>query len=166
MTMLNEVTPLLAPPPKLGATGQETARKAAEIVAKRDKSFVVPDAAQRRALRMAFAARDHVLYGKAFDIVRIEPGERFDLASIEEIERHWRRITIYEIKSTGKEKVCCQFTRYFFSISTAELLTAQDLREKYRFLFVNTTTGDQMDLSLREVFARAKGIYPTWSIQF
>jgi len=31
---------------------------------------------------------------------------------------------------------------------------------------VNTRTHAHVELTLREVFARARGIYPTWSIQF
>ena len=58
------------------------------------------------------------------------------------------------------------FRRYFFSLSTAELLVAQNLGERYRFAFVNTRTRTFVELTLQEIFARARGIYPMWSIQF
>lgn len=156
---------LLDPDHKLGGNSQQTAKRAAEIVIKTKPGFLIPDKIQRRTLRIAFAARDHALYGKAFDIVRIE-GELFDLSDPDEVEKNWSRIKIYEIKSTGKKTVKEDFKGYFFSISTAELLTAQDLKEKYGFLFVNTNTGKIEEMGLREIFAKAKGIYPTWSIQF
>ena len=35
-----------------------------------------------------------------------------------------------------------------------------------KFEFVNTTTGDFLELDLVGIFARARGIYPTWSISF
>ena len=157
---------LIEPEHKLAGNSQQTAKRAAEIVKKADPRFVVPDADERKALRMAFAARNYVLYGKALDIVKIEDGEPFSLKVVDEIERNRDRLTIYEIKSTGKEGVNEKFERYFFSISTAELLTAQDLKAKYRFLFVNTKTGEKMELTLKEVLSRAKGFYPAWSIQF
>lgn len=46
------------------------------------------------------------------------------------------------------------------------MLVAQSLKEKFRFIFVNTKTGSFLELSLQEVLAKARGIYPTWSIQF
>ena len=72
---------------------------------------------------------------------------------------------MWEIKSTKKE-VGEDFSGYFFSLSTAELLVAQSLGEQYRFLFINTTTGTMLDLSLQEVYSKARAIYPTWSVQF
>ncbi|WP_156041536.1 hypothetical protein [Chondromyces apiculatus] len=113
---------------------------------------------------MAFAQCDYVLYGKAFDIIKVS-GD-VDLESTDDIRNHLDRVTIYEIKSTSKEKVTADFRGYFFSLSTAELLVAQTLGDRYRFAFVNTRTRTHVDLALREVMARARGIYPTWSIQF
>jgi hypothetical protein len=55
---------------------------------------------------------------------------------------------------------------YFFSLSTAELLIAQSLQEKYRFVMVNTKTTAHIELTLTEVFARARAIYPSWSVRF
>jgi hypothetical protein len=45
-------------------------------------------------------------------------------------------------------------------------LVAQNLREQYKFAFVNIKTEDFLELSLAEVFTKAIGIYPTWSIKF
>jgi len=53
-----------------------------------------------------------------------------------------------------------------FGLTTAELLVAQNLGDRYRFIFVNTVTGHTMELKLNELFAKAKGIYPQWSISF
>lgn len=35
-----------------------------------------------------------------------------------------------------------------------------------RRVLVNTLTGESMELKLNEIFAKAKGIYPQWSISF
>jgi hypothetical protein len=55
---------------------------------------------------------------------------------------------------------------YFFALTAAEVLVAQSLKSQFRFIFVNTVTGAHIELMLSEVFARDRGIYPTWSISF
>jgi hypothetical protein len=46
------------------------------------------------------------------------------------------------------------------------VLVAQSLKKQFRFVFVNTATGEHLEMNLQEIFARARGIYPTWSISF
>lgn len=58
------------------------------------------------------------------------------------------------------------FRGYFFALTTAELLVSQSLGKQFGFAFVNTVTGDHMELTLQQLFARSRGIYPTWSIKF
>jgi len=103
-------------------------------------------------------------YSKAFDLVRCDVGVNYD--DVDDIRKNLNKIVIYEIKSTNKISVKADFSGYFFSISTAELLTAQNLGERYRFAFVNTISKTYFDLSLKDIFVKAKGIYPAWSIQF
>jgi hypothetical protein len=88
-----------------------------------------------------------------------------DLTNIALVKRRLSEIIIYEVKSTRKP-LKADFGSFFFALSAAELLVAQGLKEQFRFAFVNTVTGAHMDLTLREVFARARGIYATWSISF
>jgi hypothetical protein len=145
------------------ATGNTTARRAAEILTSKGLGFLVPTAKQKKNLVVAFAKRDMIVYGKAFDIVRLSG--RVDLNHLEEIEQHLERITLYEIKSTAKE-VGVGFEGYFFGLTAAELLVSQSLKSRFKFIFVNTNTGNHIELSLSQMFARAKGIYPTWSILF
>jgi hypothetical protein len=57
-------------------------------------------------------------------------------------------------------------TAFSEALTAAEVLVAQSLKEQFRFLFVNTVTGSFLELRLNEVFAKARGIYPTWSISF
>jgi hypothetical protein len=74
-------------------------------------------------------------------------------------------IQLYEVKSSART-LKPGFASYFFSLSTAELLVAQSLGDNFRFAFVNIHSGEVLDLSLREVFARARAIYPSWSVKF
>lgn len=145
-------------------SGQQTAKAAAKLLLELDSGFMIPTAKQREALLVAFVLEGFVVYGKAFDIVKLARPIKLDDAS--EVRKNLDAVTLYEIKSTNKESVTPNFDRYFFSLSTAELLVAQNLGSRYRFAFVNVRTRTHIELTLREVFAKAKGIYPTWSIQF
>lgn len=143
-------------------TGQRTAKIAAEIL--REKGFIVPTAAQREALLIAFVRAGYVIYGKAFDVVKCKVP--VDLASSDEVLKHIEAVRLFEIKSTNKATVKPDFRGCFFSLSTAELLVAQNLSTHYGFVFVNTRTREHKELTLLDLFKRARGIYPTWSIQF
>ena len=145
-------------------SGQQTAKLAAAVLLELDAGFMVPTAKQREAILIAFVLEGFVVYGRAFDIVKLS--KPFKLDDPSEIRRNIDAITLYEIKSTNKAGIMPNFERYFFSLSTAELLVAQNLGPRYRFAFVNIRTRTHIELTLREVFARAKGIYPTWSISF
>lgn len=89
-----------------------------------------------------------------------------DLDSAESIYERIDDLLVCEIKSTNNPSVKERFAGYFFAITAGEMLTAQSLGDRYRFVFVNTITRELLDLSLREIFARSRGIYPTWSVRF
>jgi hypothetical protein len=144
-------------------SGHATAKKALSMVHK--SGYEIPTPVGRRNLAMAFAAKGCVVYGKAFDCFRVTGDDPLDLSDLSQVQQRIDDVTLCEVKSTRK-KVGDEFGGYFFSISTAELLVAQSLGTQYRFLFVNTTTGTLLNLSLQDVYAKARAIYPTWSVQF
>ena len=149
---------------KLGGTTQAAAKRAAEYLLSLDQGFHVPSKTERKNILVAFAERGLALHSKAFDIVKSDV--TLDYKVLTEVRKNLRFLVIYEIKSTSNKNVKEDFGRHFFSISPAEMLTAQNLRERYRFVFVNTLTNTVLDLSLKEIYEKAKGIYPSWSIQF
>lgn len=112
---------------------------------------------------MAFAKRDMIVYGKAFDVIRLT--EPVNLDSVNEVETHLSKLLLCEIKSTKKD-MAADFRGYFFGLTAAEVLVAQNLKAQFRFIFVNTVSGAHLELQLNEIFAKARGIYPTWSISF
>ncbi len=146
------------------ASNQATARLAAAILAGHEAGYVVPTARQREAILVAFVREGYVVYGKAFDVVHLR--RNVDLNDEDAIRQHLDAIVLCEVKSTRKENVPADFRGHFFSLSTAELLVAQNLGSHYRFVFVNTHTKSYIELSLSEMFARSRGIYPSWSIMF
>lgn len=142
-------------------TGQKTARKAAAILVSKNVGFVIPTAREKLNLLVAFAKRGKVVYGRAFDIVKLT--EPVDLADLAEVEKSLSGITIFEIKSTRKI-LKADFSAFFFSLTGAEVHVAQSLKKQFKFALVNTTTGEHLELDLAEIFGRAKGIYSGWSI--
>jgi hypothetical protein len=144
-------------------SGRQTAGIASRILEQKRIGFHVPTPRLRTALLIEFARRGYAIYANAFDIIRMSDPEK----PIDEIDpaRDFDELIIYEIKSTNRV-LNSEWSRYFFSLSTAELLIAQSLQHRFRFAFVNITTKEHLELGLTDVFARAAAIYPSWSIRF
>jgi hypothetical protein len=156
-------------PPEAGelafSSNQATAERAKRILC-RTPDFREVSAAERSAIAAAFAARNFVVYGKAFDLVQI--GDlALDLSDAAALDSAIRRseLTLIEVKSTSADRDD-EFRGHFFSMSTAELLVAQSLGSLFKFAFVNTRTGNYRVVTLQDIYRRARAIYPTWSIRF
>lgn len=147
-------------------SGSSTAKKAVAMLTSGDSSFRSPTRAHRRNLAMAFAGQDKIVYGRAFDAVRIPTEVEVDLDDLGSVESHLPNLTLYEIKSTNRTNLEDDFKGYFFALTTAELLVAQSLGDQFRFLLVHTLTGARLELSLQDLFQRARSIYPSWSVLF
>ncbi len=144
-------------------SGQKTAKAAAAILVAKKAGFIIPTGKQRQNLLVAFAKRGKVVYGKAFDVIKFSAP--VDLDELAEVEKHLEQIKVFEVKSTRK-KLRSDFSGYFFALTAAEVLVAQSLKKQFGFVLVNTGTREHLEMTLSEIFARAKGIYPTWSICF
>ena len=149
--------------PRPFTTGNATAKKAVAILVNKNIGFMLPTLKQRQNLLIAFVKKNMVVYGRAFDIVKLL-GE-VNLDDLASVEKNLDKIRIYEIKSTNKN-LAPDFSKYFFGISAAEVLVAQSLKGYFKFIFVNINTGDFIEMDVVQMFARAKGIYPSWSISF
>ena len=147
-------------------SNQATANRAKAILCNASAAYRDPTAVERSSIAAAFAAKNFVVYGRAFDLVELEdqgltlsdPG-----ALAKAIDEH--ALALVEVKSTSANRDE-HFRGHFFSMSTAELLVAQSLGPLFKFAFVNTTTGHYRLVTLQDVFRRARAIYPTWSIRF
>lgn len=144
--------------------GHRTARAAVAYLQSLGEGYHEPTRSERDALLVAFAKARLPLYGAAFDVVRAPAS--IDLSSAEDIHANLDNILICEVKSTNRVNMRADFSGYFFNITAGELLTAQALGDRYRFLFVNTVTQSHIERSLQEVFGAAKGMYPAWHIRF
>jgi hypothetical protein len=150
-------------PLQANKSGSATAKKAAQILVAKNVGYIIPTARQKKNLVVAFAKRDMIVYGKAFDVLHLRAPVNLDL--LEEVESRLDDIMLCEIKSTNQE-FGSDFRGYFFALTAAEVLVSQSLKEQFLFIFVNTITGAHLELPLNKVFAKARGIYPTWSISF
>lgn len=144
--------------------GHQTAKRAADLLVDTEAGYHIPTRKERDALLVGFAMHRRVLYGAAFDVVRLSGP--VELADAEAIASGIDLITICEIKSTNRPALKSDLKGYFFNITAAELLTAQSLGAQYRFLFVNSLTGQHVEMSLNEIFGRARAMYPAWHIRF
>jgi hypothetical protein len=149
--------------PGIPKSGSTTAAKAASLLVAKNLGYIIPTTRQKRNLVVAFVKRDMIVYGKAFDVLHLKGN--VDLDSLAEVESRLDDIVVCEIKSTNQQ-FADDFRGYFFALTAAEVLVAQSLKARFRFIFVNITTGKHLELPLNEVFAKARGIYPTWSISF
>jgi hypothetical protein len=149
--------------PRILESGGTTAAKAARLLVAKNLGYVIPTGRQKKNLVVAFAKRDMIVYGKAFDILHLKGAVELD--SLDDVESRLDDILVCEIKSTNQE-FADDFRGYFFALTAAEVLVAQSLKARFRFIFVNIATGKHLELPLNQVFAKARGIYPTWSISF
>lgn len=158
--------PLPVLEPGTGTSGSSTAKTAMAMLTQGDPAFVEPTKTQRRNLAMAFAAEDRIVYGRAFDAVRIPSGVEIDFDDLDSVTSNVGELLLYEVKSTNRAKLGEDFKGYFFALTTAELLVAQSLGAQFRFLLIHTLTGHRMELTLQDLFKKALSIYPSWSVRF
>ena len=144
-------------------SGQLTSRRAAQILAEKSSKYVIPTASQRQNLLVAFAKTGKAVYGRAFDLVKLE--RPLNLSDLHEVESHLSTVTLIEVKST-KKQLPPDFAGFFFALTGGEVLVAQSLKSQFRFALVNTVSEDYLEMSLGDIFSRARGIYPTWSVSF
>jgi hypothetical protein len=160
---VDEEVRALAEAARVEVSRNQTARAAAQILLRANCGYVLPTASQKRLLLVEFARRNLVVYGRAFDIVKLLGP--VDLDDAVDVSRKIEKITLCEIKSS-RRKLPEDFRGYFFALTAAELLVAQGLKTRFKFVLVNTATHAHVELTLQELFATARGIYPTWSIMF
>ena len=144
--------------------GQQTARIAIKVLLDKQLGFHEPTPTERDALLVGFAMQGQALPRSAFDMIRLS--RPVNLSNPAEIAGNMDAVTIYEIKSTNRKNIKADLRGYFFNITGPELLAAQALGAKFRFAFVNTLTRDYEEMTLTEVFARSRGMYPAYHIKF
>src|SRR5687767_13756634 len=90
----------LASKPPESETGKNTAERAAGMLVATGQGWMRPSAAQRRQLAVAMAEDGKIVYGAAFDLVKVPP--EVDLDDAASIRAGIRKVVFYEVKSTNK----------------------------------------------------------------
>ena len=123
------------------ASRNQTAKKAEQILLQSGKGFFLPTAKQKRLLLVEFARQNLVVYGKAFDVVR--GAVNLNLDDSAEIAAKLDTIVLCEVKSSNRN-LPDNFKGYFFALTTAELLVAQNFqgafqvrlcKHRYRYVY-------------------------------
>lgn len=151
-------------PPQQKTINVATSRRAIKILLNDHHGFRWPTQSERRELLVGFAMLGFALPGAAYDIVQID-GD-VDLGDRDSISSNLDAITLCEIKSTNRVAMKEDLKGYFFNVTAAELLVAQTLGKRFKFAFVNVLTRSLQLLSLPEVMAKSRGLYPAWHIRF
>jgi hypothetical protein len=143
---------------------KQTASKAVQILLNKKQGFRDLSREEKKNFAVVLARNNMIIYGNAFDLIRSK--KEIDFTNEFDIEKNLKSITVYEVKSTQQQNMKKDFSGYFFDLTTAELLVAQSLKNYFKFAFVNTVTKEYMEMTLNQVFAKSKGIYPKWAIRF
>src|SRR5260370_40988994 len=109
-----EAIEALREPALAEASRNQTAKRAAQILLRSNSGFVVPTAKQKRLLLVEFARQNFVVYGKAFDVVKLAGTVNLDDAS--DVEQNLDKIVLCEIKSSSR-KLPEDFKGYFFALT-------------------------------------------------
>ena len=155
--------------PAVTESNKQTAEVAKQwlVESKADRGYRTLRPRERVRIVQAFAARNKVVYGQAFDLIRIPPRSEIDFDDLALVTGAVKEgaVVLVEVKAAKRARKGSHFKEHFFSISTAELLVAQSLGELYKFAFVNVDAKECYEVSLRQIYSRTKAIYPTWSIR-
>ena len=76
-------------------SGRQTANIAARMLVEKNIGFVLPTGTERQNLLVAFAKTGGVVYGRAFDLVRLSAAVNLDDET--DVARNLREITLYEV---------------------------------------------------------------------
>jgi len=118
---MDEETTTLAEAAKNETSRQQTAKRAVQILKGKNLGFHVPTAEEKQNLLVAFAKKNLVIYGNAFDALKLLNPVNLD--SLHEIEEHLDDIILYEVKSTNRKNIGNDFRGYFFALTTASCLS-------------------------------------------
>jgi hypothetical protein len=101
---------------------QRTASLAVKLLVESNPEYRAVDKVSRGNLAAAFARKGSVIYGRAFDAVRVAGPADLDLTSEKERLRPGAldRITLIEVKSTNRTSLPESFAGYFFALTTAD----------------------------------------------
>ena len=94
--------------PGVFQSGQTTAKMAAKILVAKKDGFIVPNAKQKQNLLVAFAKKGKVVYGKAFDIVKLS--SFVNLNDLVDLEKNLQKVI--EGRHNLFEKVGIKIKKY------------------------------------------------------
>ena len=122
------------------------------------KGFVRPSRDQRKKIKEFYEKKGKTIENSGFDVISID-----EISAIGKKE-----ITLYEVKTTGVKRgefIEKNFSGLGFTLSEKEKSNAEQLKSKYKFIFVNLNKKLFKIYNLKDFFNNnISNIYETWSI--
>ena len=110
-------------------------------------------AKEKNTLFVAYARKNKVVHKRAFDLIRISA--KIDFSSEASIMENIENITFIEVKSTKMSKDV-NFSGQFFGLTMREMIMGQTYKNKYRFIFVDVTSENTLEMDLKKLYSRMK----------
>ena len=89
----------------MSLTKKGQAKLAEKILVNKGIGFQIPTSEQKITLQIEFAKKGKVIYGKAYDIIKIENSITIDLDDPVDVANKIDNIILIEIKSTGQKRI-------------------------------------------------------------
>ena len=119
----------------------------------RNQKFKELTAEEKNTLLVAYARKKKVVHKKAFDLIRISA--KIDFSSESSIMKNIENITFIEVKATKNAKDA-KFSGQFFGLTMREMIMGQTYKNKYRFIFVDVTSENTLEMDLKKLYSRMK----------
>ena len=119
----------------------------------RNPKFKELTAEEKNTLLVAYARKKKVVHKKAFDLIRISG--KIDFSSESSIMKNIENITFIEVKATKNAKDA-KFSGQFFGLTMREMIMGQTYKNKYRFIFVDVTSENTLEMDLKKLYSRMK----------
>ncbi len=119
----------------------------------RNPKFKELTAEEKNTLLVAYARKKKVVHKKTFDLIRIP--NKIDFSSESSIMKNIENITFIEVKATKNAKDA-KFSGQFFGLTMREMIMGQTYKNKYRFIFVDVTSENTLEMDLKKLYSRMK----------
>ncbi len=138
------------------------AEKGKNILLKKSGYFDLTNV-QKSNLMVAFAKKGKALHKKAFDLVYTD--SKINFSDEDDVRKKLDKITLIEIKATNRD-LDKSFSKYWFGITMRELILGQSLRKQYKFVFINITSNQILELDISGVLGKLKNLDVVFHAKF
>lgn len=122
-----------------------------------------PRGPELKTLLAALAADGIMIRPTSFDAIAAPRPLSFDDPSL--LRGQLQQSTFIEIKTANQPRVKPGFAGFFFALTEAEIIAAEQLGPRHRVVLFNNLTGEMLSTSVPEILARSKSTNWQVSVQ-